>query len=149
MCAMVDLRSYPLHPGQAAHTPIPLELQRFTLGGDPYDPLPPRVEGDLKITRMASGRLFDLAFGATLFGPCQRCLNEARLDLEVEGREYQADAPEPGAEDDMTTPYLDGELLDGPRKGYYDEGQLDDCVYIYEGTQIGYLPGGARYGWDV
>jgi uncharacterized protein len=115
MCAMVDLRSYPLHPGQAAHIPVPLELQRFTSGGDPYDPLPPRVEGDLKITRMASGRLFDLAFGATIFGACQRCLNEAKVDLEVEGREYQADAPEPGAEDDMTTPYLEGELLDVDR----------------------------------
>ena len=85
MCAMVDLRSYPLHPGQAAHIPVPLELQRFSSGGDPYDPLPPRVEGDLKITRMASGRLFDLAFGATRTSrlACQIELTDALDGLTV------------------------------------------------------------------
>ena len=115
MCAMLDLRSYPLSPGQAARVPVPLELQRFTLGGDPYDPLPARVEGELQITQMAAGRLFDLAFATPVFGPCGRCLGEARVDLDVDGREYQADQPEPGAEEDMTTPYLAGDLLDVDR----------------------------------
>ena len=112
MCAKLDLRSFPLSAGQATRIPVLLELQRFTLAGDSYDPLPPKVEGELQITRLASGLLFDLHFRAPTFGPCQRCLGEARIDVEVESREYQADAPELGAEDDMTTPYLTGELLD-------------------------------------
>jgi uncharacterized protein len=115
MCAVLDLRSYPLNPGQAAVVPVPLELQRFTQAGDPYDPLPAKVEGELQISRLASGRLFDLSFATPVFGPCQRCLGEARLEIEVEGQEYQDDAPELGAEDDMTTPYLTGELLDVDR----------------------------------
>jgi uncharacterized protein len=115
MCAVLDLRSYPLNPGQAVLVPVPLELQRFTLAGDPYDPLPAKAVGELQITRLASGRLFDLSFATPVFGPCQRCLGEARLELEVEGQEYQDDAPELGAEDDMTTPYLTGELLDVDR----------------------------------
>jgi uncharacterized protein len=115
MCAVLDLRSFPLNPGQAVHVPVPLELQRFTLAGDPYDPLPAKVVGDLQITRMASGRLFDLEFETPVFGACQRCLGEARIQIEVEGQEYQDDSPELGAEDDMTTPYLTGELLDVDR----------------------------------
>jgi uncharacterized protein len=115
MCAMVDLRSFPLSPGQAARVPVPLELQRFTLGGDPYDPLPAKVTGELQVTQMAAGRLFDLAFSTPVFGACGRCLGEARIDLDVDGREYQADQPEPGAEEDMTTPYLAGDLLDVDR----------------------------------
>lgn len=112
MCAVLDLRSFPLQPGQATRIPVPLELHRFTQAGDAYDPLPAKIEGELRITRLASGRLFDLSFTAPTFGPCQRCLGEARLDLAIEGQEYQDDAPELGSEDDMTTPYLTGELLD-------------------------------------
>jgi len=112
MCAVLDLRSFPLHPGQATRVPVPLELHRLTQAGDAYDPLPSKVEGELQITRLASGRLFDLSFHAPTSGPCQRCLGEARLDIEIDGQEYQDDAPELGAEDDMTTPYLTGELLD-------------------------------------
>lgn len=115
ICAVVDLRSYPLNPGQAATVAVPLELQRFTLAGDPYDPLPANVTGELQITRLASGRLFDLSFETPIFGACQRCLGEARIDVIVDGQEYQDDTPELGAEDDMTTPYLTGELLDVDR----------------------------------
>ena len=50
-----------------------------------------------------------------MFGPCQRCLEEARVELDGDGREYQAHQPEPGAEEEMTTPYLAGDLLDTDR----------------------------------
>jgi uncharacterized protein len=112
VCAVLDLRSLPLNAGEATRIAVPLDLTRFTLAGDHYDPLPPHVEGELRFTRLASGKLFDLGFHAVVFGPCQRCLGEARLDIDVEGQEYQADSPELGAEEDMTTPYLTGELLD-------------------------------------
>src|SRR3712207_3597130 len=109
---MFDLRTLRLAVGDSHREPVELTLAPFTLGGQRYEPLPPKVQGELRITRLTSGLLFDLAFEATAFGPCQRCLEEARIDVDVASREYQAHSPEPGAEDEMTTPYLQGDLLD-------------------------------------
>jgi len=110
-----DLRTLRLAVGDSHRVEIPLALSPFQLGGQRYEPLPVHVRGDLRITRLNSGLLFDLAFEATAFGPCQRCLEEARVEIVASDRAYQADHPEPGAEDEMTTPYLEGELLDTDR----------------------------------
>jgi uncharacterized protein len=56
--------------------------------------------------------LFDLRFSAEAFGPCQRCLEEARVSLDAGSREYHAHHPDPGAEDEVTSPYLAGDVLD-------------------------------------
>jgi uncharacterized protein len=112
---MLDLRSIQLAIGDARHLAVPLVLERFELGGERYEPVPEQVTGQLTLTRLNSGTLFDLTFSTSIFGPCQRCLEEARLELDIEAREYQALKPEPGAELDTTTPYLDGELLDSDR----------------------------------
>jgi uncharacterized protein len=75
------------------------------------------VPAKLRVTKLTSGLLFDLSFDASVFGPCQRCLEEARIGLSGDSREYQAHKPEPGAEEEMTTPYLTGDLLDTDRWG--------------------------------
>ena len=72
-----------------------------------------RCGRDLGLTRLAGGLLFDLTFDVTIVGPCQRCLEDARELVEVRAREYQADIAE--VEDEETTPYLEGELLDVDR----------------------------------
>ena len=64
---------------------------------------PAQVPAKLRVTKLTSGLLFDLSFEASVFGPCQRCLEEARIGLEGESREYQAHLPEPGAEEEMTS----------------------------------------------
>ena len=82
--------------------------------GDAHDRCLRRFEASLRITRwlgcssISPSRL-------RLFRPaCQRCLGEARLDLESQGQEYQ-DAPPNVPRDDTTTPYLTGECrLLGP-----------------------------------
>jgi uncharacterized protein len=109
---MFDLRTLRLAVGDSHREPVELNLSPFTLGGQRYEPLPARVPGELRITRLSSGMLFDLDFSAAAFGPCQRCLEEARLEVEAASREYQAHTPDRGAEDEMTTPYLEGDLLD-------------------------------------
>jgi uncharacterized protein len=114
---MFDLRTLRLAVGDSHREPIELTLSPFTLGGERNEPLPPKVSGDLRITRLTSGLLFELGFDATVFGPCQRCLEEARVGVEGESREYQAHQPEAGAEEEMTTPYLSGDLLDTDRWG--------------------------------
>jgi uncharacterized protein len=112
---MFDLRTLRLSVGESHRAPVELELSAFRLGGERYEPLPARANGELRITRLTSGMLFDLSFSASVFGACQRCLDEARIDIAAESREYQAHTPEPGAEEEMTTPYLDGDVLDTDR----------------------------------
>src|SRR5262245_5537463 len=114
---MFDLRTLRLAVGDSHREPIELNLAPFTLGGERYEPVPARVPGELRLTRLTSGLLFELSFAATAFGPCQRCLEEARIVFDAKSREYQAQQPEPGAEDEMTTPYLHGDLLDVDRWG--------------------------------
>jgi DUF177 domain-containing protein len=110
-----DLRTLRLAVGDSHRVEVPLALAPFEVGGQRYEPLPARVPGELRITRLNSGLLFDLRFHATAFGPCQRCLDEARVEIDATDRAYQADHPEPGAEDEMTTPYLAGDVLDTDR----------------------------------
>jgi uncharacterized protein len=112
---MFDLRTLRLSVGDSHRETIDLALAPFTVGGERHEPLPAHVPGELRITRLTSGLLFDLSFQASVFGPCQRCLEEARVDVASETREYQAHTPDPGAEDEMTTPYLSGDVLDTNR----------------------------------
>src|SRR5437868_147993 len=109
---MFDLRTLRLAVGDAHVEPVELSLSPFTLGGLHNEPVPVTVPGWLRVTRLTSGLLFDLDFDATVYGPCQRCLEEARVEVTLDSREYQAHQPEPGAEDEMATPYLSGDLLD-------------------------------------
>ncbi len=109
----VDLRTLRLAPGDYRRVKVPVTIAPFTAGAQEYRAEPPRVGAQLGLTRLAGGLLFDLAFDVTIIGPCQRCLEDARAELEVSAREYQADVPE--VEDEETTPYLAGELLDADR----------------------------------
>ena len=112
---MLDLRTLRLSVGESHREDIPVTLERFSSGGVAYEAIPGRFPAWLRVTRMPSGLLFDLGFDGSVFGPCQRCLEEARTDLRVDAREYQAHTPEPGTEIDTTSPYVDGELLDVDR----------------------------------
>ena len=109
---MFDLRTLRLAVGDTHREQVPLALAPFTIGGQRYEPVPARVDGDLTVTRLASGMLFELHFSAEAFGPCQRCLEEARVSLDAGSREYHAHHPDPETEDEVTSPYLEGDLLD-------------------------------------
>ena len=114
---MFDLRTLRLAVGDSHLEPIEITLAPFTVGGERNEPVPARVPATLRVTKLTSGLLFDLSFEASVFGPCQRCLEEARVGVGGDSREYQAHKPEPGAEEEMTTPYLQGDLLDTDRWG--------------------------------
>jgi uncharacterized protein len=109
----VDLRTLRLAPGDYRRLQVPVTIAPFTAGAQEYRADPSEVNAQLGLTRLAGGLLFDLAFDVTVVGPCQRCLEDAREELGVSAREYQADVPE--VEDEETTPYLAGELLDVDR----------------------------------
>ena len=109
----LDLRTLRLAPGDHRREQVPATISPFTAGAQSYHPEPAEVPAKLGLTRLVGGLLFDLAFDVTIVGPCQRCLEPAEIDLSVSAREYQADEPE--VEDEETTPYLVGELLDVDR----------------------------------
>lgn len=107
----LDLRPLRLTIGDHRRERVPTAIEPFVASSLGYACAPERFDADLSITRLRDGILFDLAFETRVLGPCQRCLDEANLELAVEGREYQADAPETDGESE-TTPYLEGDVLD-------------------------------------
>jgi uncharacterized protein len=103
-----DLRQVKLRPGESYRDEVEVELPVLEFGGQSYAPTPRKVPADLRIDRALTGTVFALAFEARLHGPCHRCLADAVLDIPIDVREYQAEAPD---DDELTTPYLvDGTL---------------------------------------
>ena len=104
-----SLRQVKLRPGEQYRDELEVELSPLDYGGQRYLPVPATVPAAFEITRANTGTVFSLAFTARLFGPCYRCLGDAVLEVPIHAREYQAQAPE---DDDMRTPYLEGDNLD-------------------------------------
>jgi uncharacterized protein len=69
----------------------------------------------LDVSRLTGpGYALRLGFGVVVRGPCIRCLNEARQRIDVEAREVDTgvSAHAPGAEEELTSPYVEDETLD-------------------------------------
>ena len=105
-----DLRSLRIRSGEEHREAKEIELPALELGGQRYIPVPERVEAELVVTRASTGTLFELRFDVRLHGPCVRCLADAVLDVPIRAREYQA--TNPGDADELTTPYLEDDVLD-------------------------------------
>jgi uncharacterized protein len=84
------------------------------LGGQDYrvEPLEPEVE--LRVARSLSGVHLTLRTEVDLVGPCWRCLEEARVHLEVESDEFAAEGRPAGApfDEDLDSAYVDDLHLD-------------------------------------
>ena len=107
----VDLRTLRLAPGDHRREQVPVTIAPFTAGAQEYRAEPSEVRGRRSASRGSpAGCSSTSPSTSPIVGPCQRCLEDARIELDVEAREYQADDPE--VEDEETTPYLAGELLD-------------------------------------
>jgi uncharacterized protein len=104
-----DLRKLRLRSGDQARERVEIELEPLVLGGQTYEPAPNPVTADLTVTRASSGTVLELVFDVTLEGPCFRCLQDAKLPLSLDLREYQATKPEG---DEEETEYLDDDRLD-------------------------------------
>jgi uncharacterized protein len=104
-----SLRSLRLRPGEEHRTEQEVALQPIWLGGQRYLPVPEKVHGELVVSKATTGTVFELGFQTRLHGPCYRCLADAVVDVEIEGREYQATSPDT---DELRTPYLENDQLD-------------------------------------
>jgi DUF177 domain-containing protein len=107
---VIDLRTIRIRSGEQYRGTREVELDPVELGGQPYRPLPERPEAEVTLSRTTSGLVLELEVEAGLVGPCFRCLAETRVVAEIRGREYQA--ADPGADDELRTPYLTDERLD-------------------------------------
>jgi uncharacterized protein len=104
-----NLRSLKLRAGEEFRDTVELELTPLEYGGQRYLPVPETVPAELTVTRATTGTLFQLRFAARLHGPCYRCLEDAVVDLPINGREYQATNADT---DELRTPYLADDTLD-------------------------------------
>jgi uncharacterized protein len=109
-----NLRS--LRFGDASETwrSLPVELEPFSFGGFDYTVPDGVVEAELNAARVGDRVTLKLAFETELVGPCQRCLNEARVPVVADGLEYVRHG-DSEVEDDEGDGYVSGFVLDVER----------------------------------
>jgi uncharacterized protein len=93
---------------------LPVAVEPVVLGGQRYETSPETPEARVDVSASASGRAFRLRARAMLVGPCWRCLEEARLPLAADAREFAAANRPPDApfDEDLDCAYLEREKLD-------------------------------------
>lgn len=105
----VDLSRLSLSYGEAGTLHVPVHPLPLELGGQSYVIRPGPVDARVDVSRTSGGYALRLRFGLRLEGPCQRCLDDASVEVEVEAREV--DQPGSGDEE-LRSPYVDGEELE-------------------------------------
>jgi uncharacterized protein len=95
-------------PGDGKRIEIEVEPGEVELGGHGYRVAPESLAGRLEVSRTATGYAMHLTFGGEVTGPCMRCLEPARVPVEVDAREVD----QPGTDDEeLRSPYVaEGEL---------------------------------------
>ncbi len=106
--SIIDLSRLSLSSGEAATLDVPVRVQGLELGGQTYDAHSQPIGAQVDISRTLSGFALRLRLSATLDGPCQRCLDDADVEVEVDAREVD----QPGDDEELHSPYVDGDELD-------------------------------------
>ncbi|HEX2503446.1 MAG TPA: DUF177 domain-containing protein [Miltoncostaeaceae bacterium] len=110
----LDLRALDLAPGSEARLAVRVPQVGLRLGGEEYRVEPAEPEVELRVSRSLSGVHLRLRTGVDLVGPCWRCLEEARVHLEVESDEFAAEGRPADApfDEDLDSAYVEGPRLD-------------------------------------
>ena len=106
---IVDLGRLALSHGQARRVDLDVEIEPVALGGQTYATEGGLASGRLDVSRTSTGHALRLRLTPELSGPCVRCLEAARLPLEIDVREV--DQPSAGDEE-LRSPYVDEGQLD-------------------------------------
>jgi len=104
-----DLNRLGLSSGEGRCLELVVPMEPLHFAGEDYSP-GGDVDVRLDVSRTTgNGYALRLRFPVALHGPCQRCLEDADADVEVDAREIE----QPGSGDDeLTSPYVDGHELD-------------------------------------
>lgn len=104
-----DLAALKLRAGEGRRLDLGVVVEPPVLGSETYAVTPEPVPTTLDVSRMVGGGYsLRLRFAATLSGSCMRCLQPAAPVFDVDVREID----QPGGGDDLSSPYVEGELLD-------------------------------------
>ena len=106
-----DLRQLTLGVGEALAREEILEPGKISLAGQEFVFDPAKPSARLTLTQAASGMVFNLAFDASLRGPCMRCLDEATTSVAIDVAEYEATDATADL-DELENPYLADDILD-------------------------------------
>jgi uncharacterized protein len=104
-----DLGRLRLTSGEGRRLVLEVALDALQFGGETYAVVPGAVDAILDISATTHhGYALRLRFGASLQGPCMRCLEPALPEIEVESREVD----QPGDVEELRSPYVKDEVLD-------------------------------------
>jgi uncharacterized protein len=104
----IDLTRLALTPGEGTRLDLDVEPGLLEIGASEYRFAGDRVPGRLDISRTVAGYALRLRFAGELEGPCMRCLEPARVAVEIDAREI--DQPS-SRDDELRSPYVEeGEL---------------------------------------
>jgi uncharacterized protein len=104
-----NLRHLKLRTGEQFRETLDVDLEPLVLGGQEYLPVPPAVPARLTVTKAATGSVYELSFAVRLHGPCFRCLEDAVLELSIQGREYHATK---AGDEELRSPYVEDNTLE-------------------------------------
>lgn len=105
---LVDLEQLGLGSGQARRLDLTMTPGDPTVGGQPYPIEGGEVGARIDVSRTTSGFAMRLRAEVALDGPCARCLEPARPELEIDAREVE----QGGGEDaEMSSPYVADAIL--------------------------------------
>ena len=104
----IDLARLALSPGQGRRYDVTIAPSEIELGGTDYAAGAPPLDARLDVSRTAAGHALRLRFTAELAGPCNRCLGDATLRVDVDAREV--DQPS-SRDEELLSPYVTEEVL--------------------------------------
>jgi uncharacterized protein len=101
---IIDLERLSLSHGEGTRLDLPVSIGSLELGGQTYEAVPDPVRARLDVSRPSRGYAVHLRFPIAIEGPCMRCLADAEVEVEVEGREIdQRDTDD----EELRSPYVD------------------------------------------
>ena len=111
--APIDLRPLDLDTGAAVELEVPLTPIALRLGGQDYTVEDAEV-ADLTVSRSLSGLYLRLRVSGNLAGPCWRCLDDARVPIVIDAREFVAAGRGPDApfDEDLDSVYVEDDHVD-------------------------------------
>jgi len=83
---MLDVAALGLAPGDVRRVDVPIEMDPLRFGGETYD-VEVADDGVVELQATSGGLYLKLHFGATVAGPCYRCLEDARVAVTVDATE--------------------------------------------------------------
>jgi DUF177 domain-containing protein len=108
--SVYPLRRLRLRVGEEQREAVEVQLEPFELAGERYLPVPADADAELTIGRASGGDTFRLRFHTRLHGPCMRCLEDAVVDLAIDGREYHS--ADKGADEQLRSAYVVDDQLE-------------------------------------